>query len=322
MTEKLTPKQFQDRQKEEWMDFFDIDEARKQHAKNIKACQKAVNEYEQPLSNRPLRILAVHGSSRSVWGGANETSNSMLFLQKSLEVVEGMKDVEVTEIKLGEKIINPCNNCVSTTSGMCGFPCDCWPYDDMQTIYPELLRSDVLLCSTGVNQATMSSRMKLMVDRMISLDGGYHRTKEQFRMKDSEFKGILLKQAKEEQVVYDQRLYGRSAAYFISSKDHFNTHKTVNHLKSDGALDKVPYGELVAWVMKDGMESYGYFHDEQYYALAASDPDIEYMYDKETLLNNAQALNEGAMVVEKAVKKAKDLKENLPAFTPDRINRT
>lgn len=317
---KLTPEKFKERQGENWLDFFTIDEAREQHAKNIRACQKAAREYEKPLTERPLRVLCIHGSSRSIWGGANETSNSMLFLQHSIKVLEDMDDVEVTEIKLGEKKINPCNNCVSTTSGLCGFPCDCWPYDDMHTIYPELLQSDVLFCSTGVNQATMSSRMKLMVDRMISLDGGYFRTKEQFRMKDTEFKGILIKQAKEKKVVYDQRLYGRVAAYFISSKDHLNEHKTLNHLSGD--LDEVQYGELVAWVLKDGMESYGYFHVDPYYAVAAADPDLEYMFDKETLNSNEEALKLGQDVVMKAIDKAKDLKSNLPKFVPDRINRT
>lgn len=60
------------------------------------------------------------------------------------------------------------HNCVSTASLMCQFPCLCHPMDPMQDLYPKTLRADVLLMSTPVNQAAMSTRLKAYLDRLIS----------------------------------------------------------------------------------------------------------------------------------------------------------
>lgn len=312
-------KEFKEIRSTEWLDRFSLEEAREIHRRNIERVKAAVNEYNE--KDRPLRILAIHGSSRSVWGGANEVSNSMLFLQHSLKEVNKSDNAEIDEVMLGGLTINPCNNCVASTSGLCGFPCDCWILDDMQEVlYAKLLRSDILFCSTGVNQAAMSSRLKLMCDRMISLDGGYFRTPEEFNWKDGKFKAQQMETALNSQVVYDQRLYGRVAGYFISSKDHNNTRVGSNNFEDP--LDKYPYADHIAWSLMDGMRSFGYFHAKPYFAIAASDPEIEYMYDKETLINNKKALSEGKVVVREAINLAKKLKRDLPPFAPDRRNRT
>jgi multimeric flavodoxin WrbA len=57
---------------------------------------------------------------------------------------------------------------------------DCFPWDPMQELYPLVLKSDVMLCSTGVNQSAMSTRLKTFLDRLISLDGGFFVGPDQF----------------------------------------------------------------------------------------------------------------------------------------------
>lgn len=301
----------------EWWELVDSNEAKKAHATNIKNVKEAVVQYNEP--DRPLRILVVHGSGRSGnKSAAIEWSNSQLLLKSSLEIVKEIDPkIEIEEVNLREYQIEPCNGCLSTTSGLCGFPCDCFPFDDMQKLYPKVLRSDILFCSTPVNQSAMASRLKLFADRLVSLDGGFYRTEEQFVAKNAELKSKLMALEASNQTAYDQRLYGRVAAYFISSKDDGNplvaTNK-INYTKE--------YVKPVAQSLKDGFEDYGYFHDDDFYVGAVSNPDVGYMFDKETLMQNKEALEHGKKVVEKAIKLAKKLKKNLPPFKSDRINRT
>jgi len=311
----------------EWFEFVDFKEARKKHVENVANCRRAVEEYNEV--DRPLRIFVVHGSGRSTNNScAYELSNSKFFLNSCLEEVikEIDSEIEIDAVSLRDYNIEPCNNCVSTTSTLCGFPCDCFPFDPMQELYPKLLRTDIILCSTGVNQSTMSTRLKAFCDRMISLDGGYFRTEEQFSPKDGEFKDRMLALSSSTEIAYDQRMYGRVGAYFISSKDELNEHPTVNrlhHVQRAGEPNWEPgFAEMTAYVLKDGMEAYGFFHPVKYYATAPADPDIDYMYDKEYMLQHPEIFDEGKEVIRQSIDLARELKINLPAFKPDRYNRT
>jgi len=192
----------------------------------------------------------------------------------------------------------------------------------MQQLYPKFLRADVHLFSTGVNQSMPSSRLKLMFDRMISLDGGVAHGMPEDKMGDK-FIGQMMSLSANGDVAYDQRLYGRVAGYFVTSKDENNKNDTVNHEPSDDdGIGQYGYLKSVAWMMKDNLESYGYFHDPMYYAGAAADPDIDYMFDRQTLESNKKAIEDGKEVIRKALALAKKLKTDLPPFKSDRINRT
>ncbi len=317
---KLTAKQWHQIKSTDWYNFVSQGVAKKAHAQNIKNCQKAIREYQR--KDRPLRILVVHGSNRtSNQCCANEVSNSKLFLEHSLTAVQDIdKKIEIDAVDLRDLAIDPCNSCLSTTSTLCGFPCDCHPLDDMQKLYPKLLRTDILFCSTGVNQSTMSTRLKAFCDRMISLDGGFFRSVDQFAAKGSEFKSRMMALSASNQIAYDQRLYGRVGGYFISSKDQDNHLPIVNHTKTK--FDQFSYVEMTAQVLRNGMEDYGFFHAPHFYAGAAAIPEIDYMYDKQTLSLNTKALEEGKRVVVQAIQLAKKLKRHLPKFKTDRVNRT
>ena len=311
-----------------WGKVISMEDAKKEHIKNIAAWEKATKEYYE--KDRPLRILVIHGSGRAdIYGSSDDQPNqgsvSSAFLNRCMKVVDKIdKTIEVEEVNLTKLNINPCWNCVAVTSGLCGAPCDCHPVDDMHQLYPKLIRNDIHFISTGVNQSAMSSRLKLMVDRMISLDGGFFHDEDQFGTKDQAFITKMKLLAESGQIAYDQRLYGRVGGYFISSKDQNQPRVPTNAMgeNSDKDIEKLGYARLVAYSLKDGMIAYGYFHDPEYWAVAAADYDIDYMYDMETMENNKKAHEKGERVIRNAIKLAKQLKKDLPEFVPDRINRT
>ncbi len=304
-----------------WDKTFDWDVAEAEFKKHQAAWKTAWDDYNK--KDRPLRILAVHGSGRAYSEACNYNSVSQQLLKEALKVVPEIdKEIEIDEIVLTDYNINACYNCVSITSALCGAPCSCHPVDGMQQLYPKFLRADVHLFSTGVNQSMPSSRLKLMFDRMISMDGGVPHGLPEKKMGD-EFIGKMMSLSANGDVAYDQRLYGRVAGYFIASKDENNKHKTTNHESSDDdGIGKYGYLKAVGFMLKDNLEAYGYFHDPMYYAGAAADPDIDYMYDRETLEGNTKAFDDSKEVIRKAIALAKKLKTDLPKYKTDRINRT
>src|ERR1019366_4570816 len=64
------------------------------------------------------------------------TLNSQLLLKSALQQFEHDQKYEITEVRLRDYNISPCNGCYSTTSSLCGFPCNCFPLDPMQELYP------------------------------------------------------------------------------------------------------------------------------------------------------------------------------------------
>jgi multimeric flavodoxin WrbA len=58
----------------------------------------------------------------------------------------------------------------------------------MQELYPLVLKCDVMLCSTGVNQSAMSTRLKTFLDRLISLDGGFFVGPNQYESKGEDWR--------------------------------------------------------------------------------------------------------------------------------------
>ena len=318
---KLTVEQYNTIANGGWAETVDRNVAETEFKKHQQAWKDAWDDYNK--KDRPLRILAVHGSGRAYAENCNYNSNSQYLLKEALKVVPEIdKEIKIDEVVLNEYNINACYNCVSITSALCGAPCSCHPVDGMPQPYPKFLRAVLHLFSTGVNQSMPSSRLKLMFDRMISLDGGVAHGLPEDKMSD-EFIGKMMSMSANGDVAYDQRLYGRVAGYFIASKDENNKHKTVNHEPSDDeGIGQYGYLKAVGFMLKDNLEAYGYFHDPMYYAGAAADPDIDYMYDRETLESNTKAIEDGKEVIRKAVALAKKLKKDLPEYESDRINRT
>lgn len=292
----------------EWYEHPDLkDLAPAEYAKRVDDVLEALRDYNR--KDRPLNILAVHGSGRHpVVGCAREVSNSHMLLEKALDPYLG-EGYDIESVSLREYNISPCNGCVSTASAMCGFPCDCFPFDPMQKLYPKVLRCDVLLCSTGVNQSAMSTRLKAFCDRLISLDGGFFRT--EYHPKTSEFRNRAIQVSRDGNFEYTQRMFGRVGAYFISSKDQNNP--------DDQDFD---YIKSVAESLKKGFEDYGMFHANKWYAGNASKWDEDYSHDKRDLSENTDLHTEAQIVVGQSISLAKELRKKPPQPIMGRMNRT
>ena len=194
----------------EWFDYVDPADAKRAHARNVQRCYAAIKKHE--AKDRKLHILLVHGSGRSSFKSlAHEFSNSQFLLKSAVRQFERDEKYEITEIRLRDYSISPCNCCYSTTSSLCGFPCNCFPLDPMQELYPLVLSCDVMFCSTGVNQSAMSSRLKLFADRLISLDGGFFVAPAQYREKDADWRDrcLALSTKLGKDLPYDPRTWGR-----------------------------------------------------------------------------------------------------------------
>lgn len=317
---KISIFDYYEKKKTDWWDgVVDEESAKEQHRKNIEKIRQVLQWRTD--KDRPLSILVLHGSGRHpVMSCAHEMSNSQLLLSRGLSLArkEFSGEVEVDEFILRELFLEPCNNCVSTTSALCNFPCSCFPGDDISTrIYPAIIKADVILLSTGVNQSMISSRLKIVIDRLIAVDGGYFI--EELPMKDSIWRAKMIQHSLDEPV-YDQRMFGKVASYFVTSKDLKNTKET--GVPTDKKWYK-GYDELVIGSLYSNGIDYGWFHADPFYVIAGADPDVEYGYDKSEY-NNEQLHEESKEVVLAALHLAERHRNEPPIFDGKggRINRT
>src|ERR1019366_1391674 len=218
----MNPRDFVEIKYGQWWEQVSQKATKTKHARNIRDCLGAVDYHNQ--KKRPLNVLLIHGSGRSSFSSAaQDPSNSQLLLRSAVEPFRGNPAYEITEIALREYNVEPCEGCYSTSSALCGFPCNCFPWDPMQELYPLVLKCDVMLCSTGVNQSAMSTRLKTFLDRLISLDGGFFVGADQYEQKGPEWRDKCIalgaRLSSTGQLHYDARMWGRVAAYFITSKD-------------------------------------------------------------------------------------------------------
>src|SRR5450755_1750682 len=81
------------------------------------------------------------------------------------------------------------------------------------------------------HQSAMSTRLKTFLDRLISLDGGFFVGADQYEQKGPEWRdkciALATRLSSTGQLHYDARMWGRVAAYFITSKDEKNSVRTV-----------------------------------------------------------------------------------------------
>ena len=204
-----------------WYEQVDLETAKKVHLENVAAIQDSLEKRKDP--NRPFHIVGIAGSSRNTTTScAYEKSNSRLMLERAAKQYDQIADVTFELIDLSDKFIEPCNGCYSSAGSLCRFPCDCF-LDSMHPIYAALTLADGMLFATGVNENMPSSRMKLMIDRLISIDGG--RFAPQYNIDGKDWKNVNAKQGEMTvsqggQFEYVQRLSGKVAGALVSAKDY------------------------------------------------------------------------------------------------------
>lgn len=280
MAKNITLKKYYDHRRLDWYDVpgIDFESVKEQHRQNIAKLREIEEDRNRP--NRPLYVVKIHSSGRHVTEScAHELSNSQLFLERSWELAkEEFKDREIVEdtIVLRELMMEPCNACYSTASALCNFSCSCFPGDDVTTkIYPHIMKADVMLFSTPVNQSMISSRLKILLDRLISLDGGYF--VEELPVKDSKYREATIALS-QKSVTYDPRMFGKVAAYFVTSKDANNPLEEAAPYPSE--FKRLGYLDFVVGALSNQGTEYGWFHADPFYALSVATHDQELSYDK------------------------------------------
>ena len=126
--------------------------------------------------SKKIHVLGISGSARDEFDMAQQKSNSEELLETCLEHCKKLG--ATTElIPLRKYNIQHCKACYSTTNTQCHFYCSCYPKgtkqgDDMTNIlYDKIIKADVIIFATPVNNFKMSTLMATFIDRCISLDG-------------------------------------------------------------------------------------------------------------------------------------------------------
>jgi hypothetical protein len=156
------------------------------------------------------------------------------------------------------------------------------------------------------------------------LDGGFFVGADQYEQKGPEWRDKCIalgaRLSSTGQLHYDARMWGRVAAYFITSKDEKNGVRTVvRNFKTP-----LSYIELVAHSLRDGNADYGFFHaPRHWYAGAWADWDEELCHDKQYFSSHPKFLKRAKIVVKAAIHLAQKLRMNpIPFDGGARTNRT
>ena len=146
------------------------------------AVTQARQDHQRP--DGICRFLIVNGSSRSEHTCPGEMSKSWRMAEIARDALKHSDTaVEILDLsRLASEYgrnIYPCKACFSTAAALCHFPCSCYPnhslgqtQDWMNDIYPIWVRAHGVFVITPVNWYMASSPMKLMMDRMVCMDGG------------------------------------------------------------------------------------------------------------------------------------------------------
>lgn len=293
-------------------DMLDAGELERAHRLNVENVRKARRDYLK--KDRKLRVVCLHGSGRDTeYSCAREQPNSMQLLKTGLAPFEGKIDVE--HFALRRMDLAPCNGCVSTASTWCGFPCDCWPVDDItREIYPALVRADCIFCSTPVYMGGIGSLLARVIERLISFEGMYVP-----EMRDKGDDETLKREIARERAgdfAYTPRLAGKVCAYFITSKDLGTA------MGTDPRGVPGEYGTLLVGHLKRAFHDFHCVHAEPCCVVAGANPHRPYQYDKAEFSRRTHIHRKAEEVVKAALDRARRIRRTGYTPQPDRRNRT
>jgi len=104
----------------------------------------------------PMKVLGLFGSPR-------KDGNTDLLLEEALRGA-AMEGAEVERVHLGEVNIIPCKECLK-----CFQNGQCILLDDMQDIYPKLLKADIIIFASPIFFYGITAWAKALVDRCQAL---------------------------------------------------------------------------------------------------------------------------------------------------------
>lgn len=147
--------------------------------KRLKVAQKLWGD-----SAAPSRVLLVCGSARNDGTCPGEVSKTWRLTELARRVVEraGLQadvlDLSLVTSEYGRNI-HPCKGCVSSAMPLCHWPCSCYPNhaldqadDWMAEIYERWVAAHAVVILAPTYWYQSPSPLKLMMDRMVSADGG------------------------------------------------------------------------------------------------------------------------------------------------------
>jgi multimeric flavodoxin WrbA len=150
-----------------------------QTRKRLKAAQKLWGDRAAPS-----RVLLVCGSARNDGSCPGEASKTWRLTELARRVVEraGMQadvlDLSLVTSEYGRNI-HPCKGCVSSAMPLCHWPCSCYPNhaldqadDWMAEIYERWVAAHAAIILAPTYWYQSPSPLKLMIDRLVSADGG------------------------------------------------------------------------------------------------------------------------------------------------------
>ncbi|RYF38065.1 MAG: flavodoxin family protein, partial [Comamonadaceae bacterium] len=132
----------------------------------------------------PSRVLVVCGSPRNDGTCPGEMSKTFRLAKMAQEALQSAGlETDFLDLSLlasdYDRHIHPCKACVSTAMPLCHWPCSCYPNhelgqvnDWMNEIYERWVSAHGILLVTPTHWYTMSSPLKLMMDRLVCADGG------------------------------------------------------------------------------------------------------------------------------------------------------
>jgi multimeric flavodoxin WrbA len=147
--------------------------------KRLKAAQKRWSAAETPS-----RVLLICGSARNDGSCPGEVSKTWRLTDVARRVVEraGMQadvlDLSLVTSEYGRNI-HPCKGCVSSAMPLCHWPCSCYPNhalgqadDWMAEISERWVAAHAVIILAPTYWYQSPSPLKLMIDRLVSADGG------------------------------------------------------------------------------------------------------------------------------------------------------
>jgi multimeric flavodoxin WrbA len=132
----------------------------------------------------PSRVLVIAGAGRNDGSCPGEMSKTFRLAQLALaELQAAGLETDLLDLSLltsdFDRHIHPCKGCVSTAMPLCHWPCSCYPNhatqqvnDWMAEIYERWTAAHGVLLVTPTHWYTVSSPIKLMMDRLVCADGG------------------------------------------------------------------------------------------------------------------------------------------------------
>ena len=130
------------------------------------------------------KILVINGSDRNEDTCPQEESKSSRLCRRIIDTVNN-EGAEATFLDLSrmtaekDLMVWPCKGCFSTSAALCHYGCTCYPNESLNQnpdwmhdeIYELLMESHAYFIVSPVYWYSMPSVLKLMVDRMVCLDG-------------------------------------------------------------------------------------------------------------------------------------------------------